>query len=306
MPWCRHCKMEYVEGITTCSDCGEPLVESLEEIYEPISFLETEKELLAKKFVDFLIYSEIPNVSYNYDKEKKKWIVWIDESTKKQVAKLYNAFYSVEITGITEDMLNSARKPDDEESLSDNEPDSLDENYTALFDEDELEEILESRKPKEYIPPAYVKKEDQFKDLKSTAFTFFFVSILGLLVLLLNAIGIINIFSGIYPYVVMGIMFIAFLYVGFSSLSKSKRVEQEISSELDMTESIEKWLMQNITKEQLDALDTDESNPEVSFLKKLDYMKELILEEFGEMDESYLDHVVEEYYNTHFETSITD
>lgn len=30
MPYCPKCDMEFVDGITTCSDCGGPLVESLE------------------------------------------------------------------------------------------------------------------------------------------------------------------------------------------------------------------------------------------------------------------------------------
>ena len=33
MPYCPKCDMEFVEGITVCSDCGGPLVES-EEIYK--------------------------------------------------------------------------------------------------------------------------------------------------------------------------------------------------------------------------------------------------------------------------------
>ena len=29
MPWCPKCKNEYIEGITTCADCGVELVEEL-------------------------------------------------------------------------------------------------------------------------------------------------------------------------------------------------------------------------------------------------------------------------------------
>ena len=31
MPYCPKCDMEFVDGITTCSDCGGPLVASKEE-----------------------------------------------------------------------------------------------------------------------------------------------------------------------------------------------------------------------------------------------------------------------------------
>ncbi len=319
MPWCPECKVEYVKGKTVCVDCGSALVESLEEAKEPIKFLETEKELFAKKFVDFLKYSKVPNVSYEYNETDKKWVVFIDESAKKQVVKLYDAFYSVEITGISEEALTSEKQKENKEyvtasSLEDEAEDyeTIDnsstktteeetDGFTSLFDEEELENIIESRKPKTYIPPAYVKKEDQFRDLKSTAFTFFFVSLLGIGVLVLNAAGVISLFAGIMPYIVMGGLFAAFLYIGFTTYAKSKRVEKEISSENNLTQSIEKWLNQNITKADLDSIDAAESNSEISFFKKLDYMKELIINEFGDINEGYLDQLVEEYYNTHFE-----
>lgn len=317
MPWCPQCKVEYVEGKQECVDCGSTLVESLEK--EPFKFLETEKELFAKKFVDFLIYSKISNVSYEYDEAEQKWMVLIDESTRKQVTKLYNVFYAVEITGATENTRSSANQKAVSESdltaLDEKEVDIFDssndtdsgnadgseDKYSSLFDEEELESIIESKKPKTYIPPAYVKKEDQYKDLKSTAFTFFFVALLGIGVLILNAVGVLPLFDGVMTYIVMGGLFIAFLYIGVTTYAKSQKVEKEISSENNLTQSIERWLNQNITKEHLDAIDKESDNPEISFFKKIDHMKELILEEFGEVDEGYLDQLLEEYYNSHFE-----
>lgn len=319
MPWCPQCKVEYVDGKQECVDCGSTLVESLEKAKEPFKFLETEKELFARKFVDFLNYSKIPNVSCGYDEAEQKWMVLIDESTKKQVTKLYNVFYSVEITGVTEDTLNSANQKVQSESevtslddknidVNDSSEDTDGENtrrtedkYSTLFDEEELENIIESRQPKTYIPPAYVKKEDQFKDLKSTALTFFFVSLLGIGVLVLNAVGILTLFDGIMSYIVMGGLFIAFLYIGVTTYAKSKKVEKEISSENNLTQSIERWLNQNITKENLNSIDEVSDNPEIGFFKKIDYMKERIHEEFGEVDDGYLDQLLEEYYNSHFE-----
>jgi len=45
MAWCPNCKVEYVEGITTCDDCGETLVDKIEiEAVEP----EEEADALAE------------------------------------------------------------------------------------------------------------------------------------------------------------------------------------------------------------------------------------------------------------------
>lgn len=299
MPWCRQCNVEYVEGKTECIDCGSTLVDDLEEAKEPIIFLETEKEMFAKKFVDFLIYSKVPKASYEYNETDNKWVVLIDESAKKQAVKLYNVFYSIEATGITEESISHVVKEADEDSTSNHE---AKDQYSTMFDEDELENIIESKKPREYIPPAYVKKEDQFTELKSTANTFFFISIAGIIILILNALEVISLFQGALTYIVMGGLFIAFLYVGVTTYTKSKKIQKEITSETDLTTSIEKWLDQNVTKEILDSIDEEESNAEISFFQKLDHMKELILEQFGDLDDGYLDHLVEEYYNSHFES----
>ena len=44
MPYCPKCDMEFIEGITVCSDCGGPLYES-EEAYKAIEKEETAKRL---------------------------------------------------------------------------------------------------------------------------------------------------------------------------------------------------------------------------------------------------------------------
>lgn len=48
MPYCPKCDMEYVEGMTTCSDCGEPLVPSKEAYLE-----EQEAQMEAVENSDF-------------------------------------------------------------------------------------------------------------------------------------------------------------------------------------------------------------------------------------------------------------
>ena len=35
MPWCPKCKNEYIEGITTCTDCGVDLVDELPKETDP-------------------------------------------------------------------------------------------------------------------------------------------------------------------------------------------------------------------------------------------------------------------------------
>ena len=55
--WCPKCKNEYIEGVTTCVDCGCELVAELpEEIdeNEPVVIGSLTEESTAEKLVDYL------------------------------------------------------------------------------------------------------------------------------------------------------------------------------------------------------------------------------------------------------------
>jgi hypothetical protein len=301
--------------------------------------METEKELFTKKFVDFLHYSKIDSARYEFDEEKQKWIVLIDEEQEKQVGKLYQAFYAVEsenyltslqettgkkttvIDGDTAEEENSFEEAaydyeKDTDFAEDSEEDGMDYDssdeevselnasgaeYKSMFSEDELQNILDNTKPKPIQPKTYIKKEEQYRDLKSSASTFVMVSILGLAIVLLNAAGIIHIFAGPLPYIVMTALLLSFLYIGISSYVKAGKVQTEIAGENNVTEAINNWLSNHLTAEQLDAMTDSNETAEIRFFHKLEKMKELIKSEFGDMDDSYLDLLVEEYYNVHFE-----
>lgn len=325
MPWCPKCKMEYVEGMTICNDCGTELVEELTDEPELASFLQTEKEQFAKKFVDFLHFSNIEHAFYQFVEETESWHVFVEKKLFNQVTKLYNAFYTVEAeqvlsnlnekklkntTDLTSAEVESTEYDETDEydeaydtlPEDDNENGITDEEYKAMFGEEEIDAIYESTKVKPVKPNApYVKKEEQYRDLKSSAATFIIVSILGIIVLLLNVAGVIGLFSGALSYIVMGSLFIVFLYIGISSYSKAKKVATEIEEENRVTDSINQWLKQNVTKELLESYVNPDDSTEVRFFHKLEKMKEMVNEHFGELNDSYLDRLAEEFYNEHID-----
>lgn len=338
MPWCPECKAEYVEGITTCTTCGVPLVDSLEETEQQVEFLDTKKEAFAKKFVEFLEYSNIKHASYSYKEEEASYSVLIDQKDQKQVKKLYDAFYAVEseITlkaaaangtfssetekfkkdlsqddealeeAYAESAYEDASYEGDESSAettdeeTDNETD--DEEVPAeLFEQAEIQGILESARPPVAESATYVKKEEQYKDLSSSASSFIIVSIAGLVLLILNAMGVISIFAGALSYIVMAVVLVAFFIIGVSTYKKSKLVEKEIGEENNITDTIQEWLDANLTKEKVDGFADASAADEVQFLQKMEKMKAMVIAKFGEMDDKYLDRLMEEYYNDHFE-----
>lgn len=149
----------------------------------------------------------------------------------------------------------------------------------------------------------YVKKKDKYEDLKSTAILFIIVSMLGVIYLILNMLKIISLVNGAYSYIVLSGLFLVFLFIGISTYRKAKQVSLEIDDENAKTKEINDWLKLNITKDKAKQLFEDDhfEHDEVYYLKLTERIKELVKAEFKDLDENYLDVIVEEYYDEHLE-----
>ncbi len=104
----------------------------------------------------------------------------------------------------------------------------------------------------------------------------------------------------------MSAVFIAFFIIGITTYSKSKKVEKEISEENNLTDTIIDWLDSNVTEEIVNGFANSSAAAEVQFLQKLEKMKALVVTQFGEMDDKYLDRLIEEYYNDHFDEAVNE
>lgn len=274
MPWCPKCKLEYKEGVTSCSDCNSDLVEELieEETFLPVAGLDEAEA--AERLVKFLA-SEGFDGTIERSEENQLYLVLVPQSQIITAKKCVEAFFQVE-----------------SEFTSKNEP------FTELEEPEEVQnsETLEASKPSS----PYVKKREKSKDLKSTAITFVSFSILGFLFLGLNIAGVIQYFNNTFSYVVVGGMLLAFLWIGFSSFRMSKKAAAEAVEEEALTEKLNAWLAMHMTEQTLNSFDDPSQPEELNFLRKMEGIKKMILQEFGSIDDSYLDSIVEDFYNKTF------
>jgi len=307
MPWCPNCKSEYQEGYTTCTDCGSDLVDSIEQavIFKPIFY--TSKEKLAEKLVRFFEYSDL-NSQMQYDESTEVYTVLIPSSEEKEARKLYEAFYFVENTRFENQREGIEDLEETEEEVTDVEDDiyhnidpaSLDEDPDENQNENAVDEdVPEYRSNKQTT--AYVMKTEQFKELSSTVWIFITFGVAGLIVVLLNAVQLLELFSGIIPNLVMGALFLGFIYIGISTNKKAKKVKAEIYDELKTTEQINDWLKLNITDSFLASIHDDAISEEVNHIKKTDIIKEMLIKEFGPLNLAYLDRLIDEFYDSEIE-----
>jgi hypothetical protein len=301
--------MEYRNGITKCADCGTDLVDDLpmDIDYEELIRIETQEN--AGKLVEFLQYSNIENVQCTYDEKDNSYVIEVEASKLKESKRLFHAFYVAEAE---KDMQNKEPNNEldfenpyfDESEDSNDRIDEIEAKHSSYNSKNSFKGASEDENTfdKMVLKPStvYVKKSDQFKDLHSTGYTFIVFGIIGIVILALNYFGVMNLFSGFLSYGVMGFLFVFFFITGITTLSKSKHVRNQISEEDALTTKINTWLEQNITSDVLTTVIDENASDEVNYFKKTEYIKERIIQEFGEIDDSYLDLLIEEFYNSNF------
>lgn len=278
MAWCPKCKMEYREGITICADCGTPLVENYTEEEEQVSVLLTDNNELAQRFHNFLEYSEIKGALLGSVEETGEYSVSVPASKEKEAKKLFKGFYLTELEKAAEAKAESMNEASEDASSE--------------------EEQAEAYTP---AAGAYVKKEEKYKDFSSTAWTFLVVGIGGLVFTVLNILGYITLFNNPVSYTALLVMFSGCLLVSVSSFKSAKKAQGEIAEENRVIEDVKEWMENNIHEADLLPLQDDTVSDEINFLNKINYIKNAVTEQFGKLDEAFLDEVTEEFYNTHME-----
>ena len=166
------------------------------------------------------------------------------------------------------------------------------------FDEEDVKPVVHG---------VYVNNEERAEENRTSAYTLLSVGTAGLIAVVLFFFGIIPIHMAVFSkYMisgVMGVMFILFLIMGIVSLRNFKLFKKRAAKENNLTAEIRKWCLQNLHKETIDqSLCFDASiSEELKYFQRFEIVKKAIQKKFLNLDEAYVERLVEEMYPELFE-----
>ena len=168
--------------------------------------------------------------------------------------------------------------------------------------EDDEEEAAQSNSWHPYQNSA-AKAEDN----RSSGYMLLFVGIVGFVAVLLIFLGVIPLYQSgrTTRYLVcgvMGAMFVLFIVFGVVSMRNSRILLVKAKSEDSLLGELTKWCEGNLTAGMVDeALFEDGTGEEQKYFLRTDRIKQIISNKFMNLDEAFLEHFVDEYYQRLFE-----
>ena len=151
----------------------------------------------------------------------------------------------------------------------------------------------------------YVKKEAAYEDAKSTASTFLIIGALGIIALILIGLDIIPLsmetYTKILMLIVMGALFVVFLIVGIVYQTRLTSLKAEIQKEENLTQTVSDWFYGNFTKESIDSrMEQMPEGEEALYFARYEIMAEALKNRFPDLNESFADEMLEEFYGKLF------
>ena len=270
MSWCPKCKNEYRAGISVCPDCNEALVAELTEAMELefVPIFQTIDEAQKTKLVKYLTHCghKVQEESGEIETEdgiRKAFVLLVPKNSAKEATReIHTAL-----------------------------------NYDAK-QEAGGEDVLKLRHRAPEPSTVYVDAKARYQEYKSTGIMFLAFAVLFLIFGILNLLGIVTIMASTPSLVIVFGAVVAFLYVGVTSLMKVSSLKEEVSAEEKNTDLITDYLKENFTKEKLLQYADKDTTGELLYFQLMETMKEAAVAQFPDVEENYLDALLEEYYNT--------
>lgn len=143
-------------------------------------------------------------------------------------------------------------------------------------------------------------QKTQKEDMKSTAYSFTSVSIIGIILLVLFLTGVFPVqvagYMKVMLAVIMGATLVLFLIIGLHSFANLKKLNTEADAEEHLISEITKWFQNTYTTDDIDQNSDREAAEETLYFARYEVMKQLILAKYPELEEDFLDNLIETLY----------
>ena len=152
----------------------------------------------------------------------------------------------------------------------------------------------------------YENNTDKYKDNLSSAITFFICGGIGIILMILNDVGIIKFItkdwsSFIFINIVLGVLFIGFIAIGIWSLKYSNKIKAKAEKEDQTAKDVFSWLDDNVTKEDIEGSYSEDIQEEMKYFNRTAYVKEQLTAQFTEFSdeeaENFSEQFVEKMFN---------
>ena len=151
----------------------------------------------------------------------------------------------------------------------------------------------------------YVSKESKKEETKSTAYSFLLVSVFGFIALILCATGVLPVhvadYMKIMLCIVMGVMLLIFFVIGIVSLRQLKTLGTQAEKENDLSSEIISWFTSTYSAKDIDESMDEEVFDQDLYFKRYEIMTRFLSKQYPDLEETFLDHLVEELYGNLFE-----
>lgn len=273
MPVCPKCKNEYREGVSVCSDCGCELIPDEAEKKVAVVFGEQAE---IEELAGFLRYSHIEDVEVRLDATDNVYEIFVPEKECKQAAKLALVYKQEKAK---EMFARSMEQPVDENT--------------------------KDGKKKADKPSVYQNSAAKAEENKSSAYTLLFVGVLGMIVIVLGLAGVLPIHLGgnskYLTYGIMSALFLLFIVMGVLSMKSYRIFAKKAESENSLKVTIEKWCREKLDATTIDdGLFEEEVSGEEKYFKRIQVMKEKIGKQFLNLDDAFLEDLVDGIYSEIF------